>query len=49
MSKYNYSKNIVKNLQIKMFACVYRYVDAQRDVAVDMGERDIRREILKHR
>ncbi|XP_023321819.1 uncharacterized protein LOC111696448 isoform X2 [Eurytemora carolleeae] len=26
-----------------------RYVDAQRDVAVDMGERDIRREILKHR
>ena len=26
-----------------------RYVDAQRDCAVEIGERDIRREIIKHR
>merc|ERR1712066_183244 len=26
-----------------------RYVDSQRDVSVELGERDIRREIMKHR
>ena len=25
------------------------YVDAQRDIAAEMGERDIRREIMRHR
>ena len=26
-----------------------RYIDAQRDCAVEIGERDIRREIMRHR
>ena len=26
-----------------------RYVDSQRDCSVELGERDIRREIMKHR